>query len=413
MPLPRFRIGFFALFALIFAVFHADVVRAETDVYTIERVAVDVTADSAAAARERALARGHEAAFRRLIDRLVPEERASSVSVPSYDSIANMVRDFEVFDERTSSVRYLAELRIRFQPQAVRRFLRGRGVTFAETQSKPVVVLALYGAAGDAVLWEEPNPWRAAWAAAAPSTGLVPFVIPFGDLADIRAISAAEALDNDGAALDRIEERHGAGDVLVTQAIPAGDAQAGQASAQIITSRIGTAAQERTFVDNVRQREGESLEDMLGRAVAKVAREVEEAWKRANLLRFEAEQGMSVEVPIAGLDEWVSVRRRLESIPLIGAASLRLMTRDLAEVDLTYYGDTEQLRLALAQSDLTLKEGGASGWTLTAAGSAASSAPVSGNGGEVDGGDPETAIERGPEAAGESEGADSEEDRMQ
>jgi hypothetical protein len=343
----------------------------------------------------------------------VPEERASSVSVPSYDSIANMVRDFEVFDERTSSVRYLAELRIRFQPQAVRRFLRAREVPFAETLSKPVVVLALYGAAGDAILWEGRNPWRAAWAAVERPAGLVPFVIPIGDLADIRTISAAEALDNDGAALDRIAERHGAGDVLVTQAIPAGNPLAGRASAQIVTSRIGTAAQERTFVDNVRQREGESLQDMLGRAVAEVAREVDEAWKHANLLRFEAEQGMSVEVPIAGLDEWVSVRRRLESIPLIGAANLRQMTRDLAQVDLTYYGDTEQLRLALAQSDLTLKEGGASGWTLNAAESAASSAPVSSNGGEADRGDPETAIEGGPEAAGESEGADSEEDRMQ
>lgn len=378
MPLPRSCLGIAIVLALIPLLLGARPSPAAGGVYTIERVGVDVTADSAAAAREEALAQGHVRAFRRLMERLVPRGRAGGLPEPSYRTIANFVRDFEVFDERTSTVRYLAELTFRFQPAAVRQFLRGRGVAFAETQSKPVVVLPLYGAAGEAALWSDANPWHQAWARREVRTGLVPFVVPIGDLADMRAVSAPEALNNDAAAFDRVAGHYDAGDVVVTQLIPAGDARTGTASAQIITSRIGTAMQERTFVDQLRQRQGESGEDMLARAVDMVAQAIEESWKRANLLHFEDEATLLVEVPLTGLDQWLEARRRLRAVPMVGEMRLRAITRELAELELVYYGDIEQLKLALAQSDLQLAEGGAAGWVLTASG---------GDGADAGGGD--------------------------
>lgn len=365
MPLPRCWPGVAVALLLLPPLLAATPAWAARDVYTIERVAVDVTADSAAAAREQALARGHVKAFQRLMRRLVPRGRGGDLPEPSYETIANLVRDFEVFDERTSSVRYLAELTFRFQPAAVRRFLRGRGVAFAETRSKPVVVVPLYGAAGEAALWSNTNPWHQAWARREARSGLVPFVVPIGDLADMRSISAREALNNDAAALERITERYDAGDAVVTQLIPAGDARQQTASAQIITSRIGTPMQERTFVEQIRQRAGEDREAMLARAVEAVARTLEESWKRVNLLHFEDEATLTVEVPLTGLDHWLDTRQRLRAVPMIGEMRLRSMTRTRAELQLVYYGDIEQLRLALAQSDLELGEGGGAGWTLT------------------------------------------------
>jgi hypothetical protein len=345
----------FALLSLIITVCHPVSTNAATEIYTVRDVSVDVTAESAAKAREKALARAHEQAFDRLIARIVPRGAQGRLPETPYDRIATLVRDFEVANEKTSSVRYLADLTLRFQRQAVRGYLRANEVPFAETRSKPVVVLPLYGAAGDAVLWNGANPWREAWADRSGEAGLVPLEVPLGDLQDMNIISAEAALNQSPEPLERIAARHGAEDALVTQALPAGQAAQGGASVQIITRRVGAEGQEQTWIDTVRQQQGETRAAMYRRAADKVAREVERTWKLANVVRFESEARLIARVALTGLDRWVGVRERLENVPLIGESQVRKLSRGEAVVALTYYGDTRQLRRALAQADLVLE----------------------------------------------------------
>lgn len=327
-------------------------------IYTVADVGVDVTAESAAKARQSALAEAHQRAFDRLIGRIVPAGAQEQVPQVSYDRIATLTRDFEVSNEKTSSVRYLADLTIRFQRQAVRGFLRKNAVPFAETRSKPVVVLPLFGAAGDAVLWNDPNPWRKAWGKRDEDGGLVPLVVPLGDLQDIRAVSAQDALNQRQQRLDKIAARYDAGDVLVTQAIPAGDAQSGTASAQIVSRRVDDGGRSRTWVNTVRQQAEESRGEMYARAAEMVAAEVERTWKLTNVVRFESEAMLTARVPLESLDRWVSVRERLNEVPVIGDQQLRRLSRGEAIVELVYYGDLAQLRRALSQTDLVLEEAG-------------------------------------------------------
>ncbi len=142
---------------------------ANSHVFTVTGVAVDVTADTAAAAREAAHAEGHVKALDKLLARLLPGDELSLVRPLKPAEILAYVQDFSVANERTSDVRYLAELTFRFRPEAVRELLRANGLKHAETMSKPVVVLAIFGVEGAAVLWGEGNPWLAAWAARPPA----------------------------------------------------------------------------------------------------------------------------------------------------------------------------------------------------------------------------------------------------
>lgn len=360
--------------------------RAAPDLYTVAEVAVDVTADSAAEAREQALAEGHRRAFERLVTRLVPTGLQNRIPSPGYDRVANLVRDFEVDDERTSDVRYLASLTFRFQPEAVRDFLRARQVPFAETRSKPVVVLALYGPSRGAVLWNDPNPWRDAWERWEAEPGLVPFVVPLGDLGDIQAVSAGEAVDRRVEPLQAIAARHDAGDVLVTRADVAGDPQAGEARMQLVSRRTGAEGAEQTWVRNLRQRPEEDAEAFFLRGVETVAQAVEDAWKQTNLLRFDTEQSLRVSVPIAGLRQWVDLRRRLADLPVIRSSAVRSLSRQRAEVDLTFFGATQQLRRALAQNDLGLRESEDGRWLLGPAGSEGATGQEDGGAGPDDSG---------------------------
>jgi hypothetical protein len=86
------------------------------------------------------------------------------------------VRDFSVAREKASSVRYIARLNYRFKADEVRDLLRAYNVPFAETPSRPVVVLPVYEIGASAVLWDEPNPWRQQWNAKDEPQGLVPLI---------------------------------------------------------------------------------------------------------------------------------------------------------------------------------------------------------------------------------------------
>ncbi|WP_200341178.1 DUF2066 domain-containing protein [Rhodovibrio sodomensis] len=328
---------------------------AQAPLYTVENVKVDATAESATAARAQGLDQAHVSAFNRMVERLVLRSELNQVPELSAERIANLLRDFEVFNERTSNVRYLAEVTFRFRPESIRQFLKENDIPFAVTRSKPVVVLPVWGEGEDAVLWDTPNPWREAWANRAEQTGLVPLTVPLGDLGDIRAVSAQEALDGDRGALKAIAQRYGATDVLVTQARLAGDPEAFTGSMQVITSRIGTPEVARTLVDSIQQQRDEPLPEMLARAADSVARDIEETWKRANLLDFEQRNRLQVEVPIDGLQRWVTVRERLDGIARIESFRVAAMTRTAARLKMTYYGARQQLALALQQNDLVLE----------------------------------------------------------
>jgi hypothetical protein len=324
------------------------------DLYTVSGVSVDVTADSAAAAREQAIAAGHRQAFAQLMDRLVPREARDTLPDLGYDRIAPLVRDFEVANEKTSSVRYLADLTVRFQPAAVRDVLRRNQVPFAETRSKPVVVLPLYSDDAGTRLWRDPNPWRKAWSARPPDGGLVPLEVPLGDLRDIRAVSPQAARQGTWPALQQIARRHDGEDVLVARAIPRGSAAQGTLRARVLARRIGPQGEEAAWTISVRQRDGEDARAVYARAADRLAQAVERSWTRANVVRFQSEASLTARVPIDGLSAWVAVRERLEGVPLIGASTVRRLSRQEAIVALTYYGDRPQLRRALSQVDLAL-----------------------------------------------------------
>ncbi|MBC8239360.1 MAG: DUF2066 domain-containing protein, partial [Alphaproteobacteria bacterium] len=114
---------------------------AASDVFEVTDVPVDATAESAVAARGQALAAGQLEAFTRLLRRLTLRENHAILPIPDTNTVSTYIRDFSVSDERTSSVRYLANLHVRFKSADIRALLGEFGLPFAETISKPTVVL--------------------------------------------------------------------------------------------------------------------------------------------------------------------------------------------------------------------------------------------------------------------------------
>lgn len=342
--------------------------------FVVLDVAVDETAQTAAQARERAVLAGQRVAYDRMIARLtMPADRPR---VPAADdaAIQALVLGIEIAEERTSPVRYLARLTVRFQPAGVRQRLGAAGVSMVEIPGAPVLVLPILRMAGTTVLWEDPNLWRAAWNAAPATTGLVPFVLPLGDVADTGDIGAEQALAEDVDRLKAIAQRYGAGSVLVAEAAVDVDPATQEMTLSISTvSHLGDAApatiQSLPVVDEA------ALPAAMTHAVARLQAEIEDSWKTAHLVLPGDDQRLTVNVPLEGLADWLEVRRRLSAVPLLRRSTLMALSQREAQLDLGFVGNAQQLRTALAQRRLDLTGEGEI-WTLRLADRVPTSAPA-------------------------------------
>ncbi len=339
-----------------------------SNVYEVTGVAVDVTAETATAARDKALAEGHTKGFRRLLERLTL--RADHPRLPDLTpvGIAAYVQDFSVSDEKTSSTRYLAKLDFRFKQDQVRQLLTQYGFQFAETLSKPVLVLPVYREAGALLLWDSPNPWREAWDSLPAAKGLVPMLLPLGDLTDIAAIGAEQAAGGDLQRLAAVAQRYGTDDSLVVLASRATDPQTGTATLEVTISRYGTPGSEQTLLRTFAAAEGETPEALFQRAALDIMIEVEDGWKRENLLNFENPAVIAVSIPIRQLGDWLSIRQRLSEVAFIRNTELVLLSRSEVRVNLHFIGSEEQLILALDQADLELSREQDGEWILRSSG---------------------------------------------
>ena len=143
------------IFFVIFLVFFGTLSSAcaITNVFEVRNVVVDVTGESASLARKKALAQAPSLAFQRLLERLTLNEDHNRLPRLDQDEISSFVSSFDVADEKTASKRYLAKLSYKFKQAEVRRLLNELNLQFAETLSKPVLILPVYQALGTIVLW--------------------------------------------------------------------------------------------------------------------------------------------------------------------------------------------------------------------------------------------------------------------
>lgn len=347
--------------------------RAEQDpAYTVSGVQVDITADSAAKAREKAFVEVPRTAWQRLIERLVPATDQGKVPKLSASELDALVRDVIVEQEKSSPVRYIASFTVRFKPDAVRGALDSVSVPIIEARHAPLLVLPVFVGEQNAVLWDDPNPWRDAWAKR-PSEGLVPFLVPLGELADVMAVNVDQATVRDAAALTAIAQRHGTSDVLVAVATlsPGGG---GAKVVDVETHGFGPGAPLGS-AHQVTGKPGESDAALFSRAVAAVAGGLAEGYKHkvvtegpeaanaAPVAPVPSPDGPAGEiqatalVPLSGMQDWLGVRQRLAALPQVRNIEIVSLSRNEAALILHYVGDAAALQAGLEQAGMTVRSG--------------------------------------------------------
>jgi hypothetical protein len=330
-------------------------------------VKVDATADSAAAARELARIDGQRRALGLVVDRLSGSSDNPKLAKLDDKAITDMVESFEVANERMSAVRYIADYTFHFRSSKLRRLVRvaetppaegggkptlpeGSGKpTVSESSSKPMVVLPVYKDSTTTALWDDPNPWREAWAQRSGDAGAVRVTVPLGDASDLAAIDAGRAESGRSDALAAIAQRNGGDDAIVALATARhqGDKLAGL-DLSVKWYRSGRLSD--TQANSVDALPGESEGDLLRRAADTIA-----AGIAGGARKNPGQQAiLAASVPISSLSDWVMVRDRLASAAAVRRVDLLSLSRQEAKIQIRYVGSAEQLKSSLAEVDLGL-----------------------------------------------------------
>ena len=388
--------------------------QAQQDDYTVERIPVDVTAGSAAAARDQALLKAQREGLDRLAERFgAKPPRIAEARAPDY------VMSFEIDSEKSSAVRYIAEVTVHYNPSAVNR-LFGRTAAVAGGAAGPgsggmggdvggdmgslsppagasgaavispggapanaILVIPVYEWAGARSLWDRNNPWFLAWARRAPAIMGRPIVLPEGGAADAAALTPQQAVDGDRAAIAALAGRYGTSDAVVAHATYEIDHSTGRPAFRIALNGFGERLGGVAAREQVTGAPTEFVDELAGRAAVQAAHAVDAA-RTAPASAVAAppasdggspfapdriERSILVTVPLRGPADLPAVRQQLSRLPMVARDELVALSREQAVLRLHYRGGAERLRVALADGGLVAEDDGA-GWTLRRSGAA-------------------------------------------
>jgi hypothetical protein len=334
-----------AALAVVFAIVLAAPGAGAAEPYSVSGVKVQAAGAKPELARSKAIGDGEMAAFNRLIRRMTLPEDHARLPKPAADSVRGAILNFSIENENQQGDKYSATVTYRFDRELVRAMLEGASIPFIDTQSPPVVVLPVWTEETKAHLWDDPNPWREAWMRYEPEDSLVDFVRARGDLADLKAISAEEAVPANKAALGRIADQYKAGLVAIARATTE------KGKRRITVTLVDLANGRATSIGVFAVGDDAPA---LDKAAAQIARAIDATWKRGAVAVEQNAVVIRFRVPIQGLDHWIRIRQALQAMPQVRALTSISMSPGEALIELRFAGTLAELRRQIEQRGFTV-----------------------------------------------------------
>ncbi|MFP4313774.1 MAG: DUF2066 domain-containing protein [Alphaproteobacteria bacterium] len=354
------------MFLLFFSAVPA--VQAANPLFTVENVEVDVTAKNAVAARSLAFEKAQLDAFETLAKRMLSDSEATAFQTPGVSIVSALIQDFEISNEQLSSVRYKASYKFRFKDMAVKQFFSRSNVDYTDISARPALVLPFYNYNGRLELWSPYNAFLAAWNRADNlEEGLVPLIVPLGDVADVSDIGDASALNYQERKLERILARYEASEAIIMIAKPdaalsrvqdAADAAVGGMEIELYRTDRGRPEFVQGFSIEATSRD--TLASLMDRAVQKTRSELRKDWKSRTVVNTAQSNIVQARVQFASLKEWADIKKALRRLNGINDIAVKSVSPRQAMLDISFSGDERRLALALQQANFDLRATGGS-----------------------------------------------------
>ncbi len=394
------------------------------DVFVVPRVAVQARADSATQAKTAAQREGRRRAMDILLRRLTVEDDwprlptlgtapADDPAAPApdaaltYDSylapqamslsddmLERLESGFEVYNEKSSSKTYRAYITYRFKPDQVRKLLKDAQIPYSEAQTRTALVVPVLQTGNGLYLWEENNPWMAAWKVRPYNNELTPLIAPLGDLEDSANLSARQAIAINADALSAMAARYSVPQVIVAHAflqqrdgddklrvrfinayIDSGFAAAVDAGDLGVTddltavdappdNQLGQPAVGDVIAEAWFSQASGNFPILAERAIEETIAKYAKPWKERTLIDHTVAALLNVSAIYTSISEWAQIRTALTATPLVSGVQVRSLSRGGAEMVIQAFGDPEKLVVAMEAQGLVLWSYDGEYWTI-------------------------------------------------
>jgi len=336
----RFRVLALAA-ALAAPILFAAPAHAVGSLFVVRGVQVEATAESGPKACEAAYTQGHSAAWPRLIQRIVPQDDWDKVPEPAAEDLEAFVSGYEVSGEKRSTSKCIASMTYLFKAHLVKKYLREKGIAYADRRGPPTLAIPLYETAEGTRLWGDDNLWLAAFRAVKLENELIPVEAPYGDDGDKAAIPPGASLGVDWVTYKTIADKYGMKAVLVARARYA----AGKVD---VTAQLVSEAGSQDYAVSG---SGDDERAALADAVRKLGAAMNEAWKEGAAIDNSISARISVWAPYSSLAQRRSIEERLRKIQNILEVEITRVTVTGMAVGLRYRGRNDQFEQALRQAN--------------------------------------------------------------
>lgn len=345
----------FAIFIWAFLISPALAVSA-ADPFTIKGIHVDVTGASGDEARKQGVADAQARAFKELLRRLTfdrDQDRINQLLANEGNmDLTSYVRGLKFDREKTSPVRYVADIDVSFQQEAVKQLLDSYKINFSLLQSRPVVVVPIYWDGQKYSLWDETNPWLAAWKSSQNRSGLVPIIVPKGDVQD-QSFTLDDATERNENAIADLARRYQTTEAIIVVGYLKDED--GKKTFLVSHARFGAAGASKAMTDTVPVKNPDDLSGVFADGVKRVYDKIQEDWKQESVARSSFQESVEARVTYASIKDWNDIKARLGKVAGIDQFDVSQFTREGAYVYIRHNGTLKQLQVALAQQDLILQ----------------------------------------------------------
>ena len=330
-----------------------------SDTLVNSEVSVDVTGKDASDARTQAMSKAEVDALLDLLGKFtLPGQAQEIVSAMDARKISAMVRGTEVLEEKISENRYRARLLVSFNGDDISALVGQASADKTRTDVAPplgaFLIIPAYEEAGQSLLWEDNNPWRAKWRNVGVEITSGDVVVPYGDAKDAAVLDYKGVTSANYATLIPLISRYGVSDVVIVQAKLT---QNPDLVLEIVKRRFNRTQNEVNLL-TYRADPQETKDTLLARAARDIAERIqfkktEELSDTKNALGGERHEIMML-ANISTISSWTELRQKLSKLPMVDKLDILAMSPQQVDLMVHYRGTPESLVIGIQAQKLRL-----------------------------------------------------------
>lgn len=308
---------------------------------------VDVTAENAAVAREKAMNQATRQAVYNVAASFTGADGLQLLGKMSNEQLLYFIVETTVLEEKSSNVRYMARLNVAVDGPLLKQYLQEKNIPMSAADMPDVVVIPVFrnSKASPALLWEDGNLWRAAWINYGKQNGLGKIRLLPPDLAS--EVNAAQALSLDGTSLQAVNTRFGNAPVYVAEA----SYDSNSLNIRLINAGNGRSE---SFVFA-----GEEPEALFNRGITETMESILRGQSQNQIMiTSDALESIGVLVNYTSLRQWLETENKIRNLTPVENVQIKAIGNGRVQFQIDYVGGIAGLMRAFREKSYTLEPSG-------------------------------------------------------